>query len=40
MNTQMPNLMPLTIAQKHIEYLSINLTKHVLDLYVENYAVL
>lgn len=40
MNTWMPNLMPLTIAQKHIEYLSINLTKHVPDLYVENYAVL
>lgn len=40
MNTRMPNLMPLTIAQKHIEYLSINLTKHVPDLCVENYAVL
>lgn len=39
MDSEIKNIIPITIAQK-MKYLGGNLTKHVQDLYAENYKTL
>ena len=37
---EIKNKMPLTVTAKRIQYLGINFTKYVKDLYSENYKIL
>lgn len=40
MGAKIKNTVPFTVAPENMKYLGINKTKHVYDLYVENYSML
>lgn len=40
MEAKIKNTVPFTVAPENMKYLGINKTKHVYDLYVENYSML
>lgn len=40
MGTKVKNTIPLTIGQKNMKHVGVNLEKYVSDLYTENYKIL